>query len=70
MQIPGKLFLVLGLGAFVLAILSFFVRVAFGDTVSTPFFLGAFGAAALAFVLAMLVKIGLVELDVPAESDG
>lgn len=69
MDVPAKLFLGLGAAAFGLAIVSFFVRVALGTSIAIPFFLSAFGAAVLAFALAVLVKLGVLGLDVPGESE-
>lgn len=74
MQIDQSVFLKLMVGAFATAILGFFVRglstVAFGSetaqVVATPVFIVAVGLAGLAFVLAVLVKIGLVD-DQPTE---
>jgi uncharacterized membrane protein YuzA (DUF378 family) len=73
-QIDQSVFLKLMVGAFATAILGFFVRglstVAFGSetaqVVATPVFVVAVGLAGLAFVLAVLVKIGLID-DQPTE---
>lgn len=70
MELRGRTFLVLAVGAFGLAIASFLVRVVAGETFAAPFFLTAFGLAALAFLLAVLVKLGVVSLAVPTEGEG
>jgi hypothetical protein len=76
MRLQANRFLQLALGAFGLVIGSFVVR-GFGQLVvsvetaqllSTPLFLGGFGLAALAAVLSVLVKLGIVGLDVTSET--
>lgn len=75
MQLSGRIFLWLAGGAFGLAILSFFVRVIsrnvgfLTEAYAAPFFLTAFGMATLAFVLAVLVKLGVLSLAVPGETE-
>ncbi|MFT4945125.1 MAG: hypothetical protein ACI9K3_001066 [Halovenus sp.] len=78
MRIGRQVFVRLMLGTFLTLILAFVVRgtstVIVGSetaqVVAAPVFVLAVGMAALAFVLAVLVKVGLLDTDDPAEADG
>ncbi|SDJ40181.1 hypothetical protein SAMN05216226_10335 [Halovenus aranensis] len=71
MELTRGLFPKLLVGTFVVAILSFVVRgfsqLAVGQetaqVLSAPFFVLAFGLAVLAFVLSVLVQLGVVDTD-------
>jgi hypothetical protein len=78
MRIDRQVFVKLMLGTFLTLILAFVVRgtstVIVGSetaqVVAAPVFVVAVGMAALAFVLAVLIKIGLLGTEESADADG
>lgn len=76
MRIDQSVFVKLMLGTFLLLILGFFVRglstvVVGADTaqvVAAPVFVAAVGLAFLAFILALVVQLGLID-DTPTEEN-
>jgi hypothetical protein len=78
MRIDRQVFVKLMLGTFLTLILAFVVRgtstVVVGSetaqVVAAPVFVLAVGMAAVAFLLAVLIKVGLLDTDEPADAEG